>query len=268
MTASDHPFDRAIALQPADDGTLRGATSDEYWNFVSPFGGVTAATALNAILLHPQRIGDPLSLTVSFAGPIAQGAFTVATHLLRSNRSTQHWSVQITQGEQHERVLAAMAVFAIRRPTWALTEAVPPDVPAPADTPHAIPMTGLSWLQRYDMRYMRGRMMEDNPDSLTYSWIRDAPLRDLDFASLVALCDAFLPRLFLRRAKMVAIGTVSLNIYFHQDAASVMEHGDDYVLGIAQASLFNAGFFDQQGQLWGREGKLLATTQQMVWYKE
>ena len=51
----------------------------------------------------------------------------------------------------------------------------------------------------YDMRYVRGRVLAENADSLTYSWIRDAPPRALDYASLTSICDAFFPRIFLRR---------------------------------------------------------------------
>ncbi|MCX7274720.1 MAG: hypothetical protein NTV19_16455 [Burkholderiales bacterium] len=67
--AADHPLDRAIALVAAradDPRCLSGATSEDYWNAVGPFGGVTAATLLNAVLLQPDRLGVPLSLTVRF----------------------------------------------------------------------------------------------------------------------------------------------------------------------------------------------------------
>ncbi len=54
-----HPFDRATQVT-AVDGRLRGAASEDYFAFVGPFGGVTAATMLRAIMQHPERIGDPL----------------------------------------------------------------------------------------------------------------------------------------------------------------------------------------------------------------
>ena len=43
-----HLFDQAIALEPLGGGVFRGHTSERYWNFVSPFGGITAAVLLNA----------------------------------------------------------------------------------------------------------------------------------------------------------------------------------------------------------------------------
>jgi hypothetical protein len=54
---SVHAFDAAIALTPQGDGARQGHTSPAYANMIGPFGGITAAQALNAVLQHPQRWG-------------------------------------------------------------------------------------------------------------------------------------------------------------------------------------------------------------------
>jgi acyl-CoA thioesterase len=264
----DHPFDRALMLERLSSGELRGQTSDAYWNFVSPYGGVTAATVLQAILLHPQRAGDPLALTVNFAAPIQRGDFWITTELVRETRSTQHWAMRIVQGDTRATLVSAIALFGARRNTWSLTEATPPPVMPPDSVPRLQPAAGMQWPYMYDMRYVRGRLMGENNDSITHAWLRDAEPRPLDFLSLTSLCDAFFPRLFLRRPRMVPVGTVSLNIYFHVDQATVSMHGTEPVLAVAQAQVFGGGYFDQQGQIWGRDTRLLATTQQIVWFKE
>ena len=64
---------------------------------VGPFGGATAAVLLNAVLKHDKRLGDPVSITVNFAGPIEDGPFTIAAKPTRTNRSTQHWSMTLFQ---------------------------------------------------------------------------------------------------------------------------------------------------------------------------
>jgi hypothetical protein len=53
-----HPFDQAIALELQPDGHWLGHTSPAYANMVGPYGGITAAQMLNAVLLHPKRLGD------------------------------------------------------------------------------------------------------------------------------------------------------------------------------------------------------------------
>jgi acyl-CoA thioesterase len=263
-----HGLDEAVRLEPAGEGRFVGHTSRKYWNFVGPFGGITAATALNAILQRADKLGDPLSLTVNFMAPIKEGAFTLDTRILRSNRSTQHWAVQLGQEGEAEPALSVIAVFAARRETWALREAKAPEAPPPEACKPFAPRLGIQWPQMYEMRYARGRFGVENPDSLTHAWLSDVPPRPLDFLSLTALCDAFFPRIFLRRPQMAPIATVSLNIYFHVDAGELAREGAGPVLCAARAQVFNKGYYDQEGQVWGREGKLLATTQQIAWYKE
>jgi acyl-CoA thioesterase len=266
VAAQLHPFDDAVRLAPLGEGRFRGHTHEKYWNFVGPFGGITAATALNGLLQREERIGDPLSLTVNFMAPIKAGEFTVETRLVRSNRSTQHWSVQIVQ--EGEPVLGGLAVFAIRRETWRLREAVPPEASTPEDCKLFKARLGIAWPAMYEMRYARGKFGVENPDTVTHCWVSDAPRRQLDHAALTAICDAFFPRIFLRRPQMAPIATVSLNIYFHTDAADLAREGSEPVLCVAKAQVFNKGYYDQEGQVWGRDGVLLATTQQVAWYKE
>ena len=60
---NQHPFDEAVALQAQADGSWLGHTSPAYANMVGPFGGITTAQALTAVLRHPGRLGDPVALT-------------------------------------------------------------------------------------------------------------------------------------------------------------------------------------------------------------
>ena len=92
-----HPFDQAIALELQPDGHWLGHTSPAYANMVGPYGGITAAQMLNAVLLHPQRLGDPLALTVNYAAGVADGPFVLQARPARTNRSTQHWVIELLQ---------------------------------------------------------------------------------------------------------------------------------------------------------------------------
>src|SRR5258708_1692187 len=58
LAKTQHLFDDATRVT-AGDSRWRGQTSDDYWAFVGPFGGATAATILRALIDHPQRAGDP-----------------------------------------------------------------------------------------------------------------------------------------------------------------------------------------------------------------
>jgi len=268
---SSHPFDSAISLEPQVDGAFLGHTSPAYANMVGPFGGVTAAQALNAALIHPQRHGDPISLTVNFAAALADGPFTVTARPARTNRSTQHWVIEMQQ--QGEVVLTGTAFFGLRRDTWGADEHAMPDVPAAVDVARASGAARVEWFKRYEMRFVEGAMpvQWDGTDqglSRTRLWLRDDPPRPLDFASLTALSDVFFPRVWHRRALLVPIGTVSMTVYYHADAALLLRTGSGYLLGQTQAQAFRKGYFDQTAQLWTEAGQLLVTTHQVVYYKE
>lgn len=269
-----HPFDGAVALQWRGDsapGHWLGHTSAPYGNFVGPFGGISAAQMLNAVLLHPQRLGDPVSLTVNFCAAVADGEFLIHARPARTNRSTQHWVIEMMQAG--ETVLTATAVTAVRRSTLGLSEAAMPAVPSPEEAGAQPPFAPMEWLKRYDTRFVKGGFPKplDDADagtSLTQAWLRDALARPLDFASLAAVSDAFFPRLFLRRARFVPVGTVSMTVYFHALAAQLTQVGSGYILGQAQGQHFQNGFFDQTAQLWSQSGEMLVTTHQIVYFKE
>src|SRR5258708_35513954 len=121
-----HPFDSALRLEERADGNYLGHTSDNYWNFVGPFGGMTAATALNGILQRSDRQGDPLSLTVNFMAPIKAGAFTIGTRPMPANRSTQHWSEELKQEGGGGPPPRATRGPPAAHQTWGRPDAVPP----------------------------------------------------------------------------------------------------------------------------------------------
>lgn len=263
-----HPLDVALTLDHVGDGTVTGHTTEAYANMVGPFGGVTAATMLTAALRHPERLGDPVSLTVNFAGPVADGLFVVDARPVRTNNSTQHWSIEMTQDGAV--VTTATAVFALRRDTWSSTEVTPPAAPAPDALAAVAAPEFIRWMGNYDIRFVEGGLegiAGERDESTTTMWVRDSPARPLDFASLTALCDSFYPRVFLRRGEMCPAGTVSLTIYFHSDADDHAAQGEEAVLGTVRGQHFGKNYFDQSAQLWGRDGTLLATSHQVMYFK-
>ena len=264
-----HDFDQAIAMEPQADGTFVGHTSPAYANMVGPFGGISAAQMLNAVLVHPQRLGDPVSLTINFAAALAPGSFVVAARAARTNRSTQHWIIEVLQGG--ETVLTGTVFTAQRRETWSVDEDSMPICPPPDQVPGGEGPIPMEWIKRYEMRPVAGAMPKvwdgSGDSSLTQLWVRDNPPRPLDFASLTALADTFFPRVFVRRATLVPIGTVTMTIYFHADQSQLQASGTGYLMGQARAQAFRNGYFDHTAQLWNEAGVLLATTHQVVYYK-
>ena len=269
MAQNPFDFDQAIALQDSGNGKYSGSTHSAWMNMVGPFGGITAAVMLQAVIQHPDRLGNPVALTVNFCAGVAEGAFEITAKPARTNRSTQHWTIELTQGDAV--VITATAVTAVRRATFSSIESHMPVVTPAAQLSRSAPPT-LPWTERYDMRALKGHLPSvwdgSEGDALTQMWVRDVQQRSVDFVSLTALADAFFPRVYLRRRIRVPIGTVSMTVYFHADAAELAALGREFVLGEAKAQCFFNGFFDQSAQLWSEAGLLLATTHQVVYFKE
>lgn len=269
MTIAVHPFDDALQLETTDAGSLRGRTTPQWANMVGPFGGVTAAVLLRAVQMQPDSFGVPLALTVNFTAPIGDGDFEVVARVARTNRTNQHWVVELRQDGRI--TTTATAVFAVRRDSWSDTEVRPPDVPAPEEvSATAAPDNGIAWLNRYDLHYITGAIPQDGrPDASSTSmlWARDSAQRPLDYPALAAACDVFFPRVFLRRGSFLPAGTISLTTYFHAEEHELDALGADFVLGVARANRFSRGYFDQSAELWSRGGTLLATSHQIVYFK-
>lgn len=272
LETTEHVFDKATRVS-AGDSQWSGHTSEDYWAFIGPFGGITAATMLRAIVEHSQREGDPLALTVNYCAPIAAGPFDLDVRLIKANRSTQHWSVELTQ-QGGETAAFATAVFAVRRPSWSHRPAPRPEAPPFAETKR-YPKSGLkmTWVHQYDFRFVEGQPLFGvaTPSDLTSPfsklWIGDTTPRRLDALSLVSMSDAFFARIFHVRNELVPFGTVSLTTYFHADAEDLIAEDATHVLAVADASVFHKSYGDQTGALWSPSGKLLATTQQIAYFK-
>ncbi len=267
-----HPLDEAIDLKPGAPNTFTGAPHPAYANMVGPFGGTTAAQLLQAAWLHPERLGEPVALTVNFAAPVAEDEILFLARPARTNRSTQHWVIEAQQSG--DTVATATAVFALRRETWSATEAVmPSNLPDPASLARMPSPGPIRWPQSYDMRFIEGPFPEtfdeqEQDHSRSCVWVRDEPERPMDFASLAAMCDSFFPRIYVRRRRRSPIGTVSLTTFFHADSIQLAQVGSQHVLGVAKALNFRHGYFDQTGEIWSPQGQLLASTHQLVYFKD
>ncbi len=266
---NQHVFDQAISLS-GEPNSRKNTISSAYQNMVGPFGGVTAATLLNAVLTHPEVIGSPVSMTVNYLAPIKTDDITIKPRLVRTNRSNQHWMVEVFS--DNDMALTALMIFGVRVESWSETDLVFPEVPS-ADELSSMPTDLLPpWPSQYDMRFVKGNPFvepvgADEPSSESIQWACDKPARKLDFTSLSALCDVFFPRLFVHQRAVVPVGTVSLTVYFHVDAKALESIDSPWVLAHARAGKFTNSYFDHTGEIWSQDGTLLATTNQMAYYK-
>jgi hypothetical protein len=274
MPAADaelHPFDEATALDRIADDAWRGHTSDAYWNMVGPFGGIVAANLFRAAYDQPERVGEPVAFTANFCAVLTKGEFAVLARPARINRSTQHWTMEMSQGDGGA-VATSTAMFGARPDTFAHRLTVPPEAPPFEALPRYNP-AGPGWIERFDFRFAEGAPdWSGQSDALgpARSVLRVAslPPRPLDFVGLVALCDIFFGRIIHVRRRMVPFGTVSMTAFFHATADDLAAQGAAPVLGIADSRVFDRGFHDQSAEIWSADGTLLATTHQTVYFRD
>jgi acyl-CoA thioesterase len=270
LTKAPHVFDDATRII-AGDSSWQGNAGEDYFAFVGQFGGATAATVLRALIQHPERSGDPLALTVNFCAPVVQGEFDLDIRLVKANRSSQHWSVEMTQDKAGV-VTLATAVFAERRPSWSHQPAPFPQATVFEQTlPYA--KIALPWVKQYDFRFVEGEprigsSTKTIPSSaFSKLWIGDRTPRKIDALSLMSMSDAFFGRVFHARNELVPLGTVSMTTYFHTSTEDLAAEDITRVLATADAKIFHKSYGDQNGELWSPNGRLLATTTQITYFK-
>ena len=272
LTKAPHLFDDVTRVT-AGDSRWQGRTSDDYWAFVGPFGGATAATILRALIDHPERSGTPLALTVNYCAPIAQGAFDLDLRLVKANRSSQHWCVELTQGGGEVATLAT-AVFAERRPSWSHQPAPFPQS-KPFEQIRPFPKIAATWANQYEFRFVEGdpgwdgaaAPLTEPASAYSKLWIGDRIPRKIDMLSLMSMSDAFFGRVFHVKRALIPFGTVSLTTYFHADAEDLAAEDTSRVLAVADAKIFYKSYGDQNAELWSPNGRLLATTTQIAYFK-
>jgi len=268
-----HPLDEATLLERRGPEKLAGRTSKHYTNMGGMFGGFTAAVLMRAVLDDERRQGVPVALTVNYCAALTEGGFEISCRERRTGKSTQHWSLELTQGDKV--AATATVVCGMRREVWSHVSAHPPAIAPAGQVPVFDFARSFGWLSSYEMRFVKGEVDFTNRDPnanlrepVTQVWMRDKPNRPLDYVALAALSDAFIIRAFVVRNVFVPVGTVSLTTFFHADEATMRAQGSEPLLGHATAHIFAGGFFDQAAELWGKDGRLLATSTQIVWYKE
>lgn len=269
---TDHTFDRAIALTETATGEWSGQSSPDYANMVGAYGGIVAATLLNSILLDSRHTGTPVSQTVNFCTGLGAGDFHIATKLQRAGKYVQHWNTELTQGDTV--IATSSIVMGARGDTFSHQPTPKPDVPT-ADTIEPMgDIIPLEWTKRYDYRFVNGGVKtfgakrETLGNSQTRVWLADTPRRPLDYLSLAALADCFFLRLIHIRGTMEPMGTVTLTTHFIATPDDLAAQGSDHVLGVVDMNRAQNQFHDQTMQMFGTDGKILATGTQLVWYRQ
>lgn len=255
-------FDTATAITPVGPGAWT-ADVDESWHVrKGANGGVVAAVmlrALTAAVDAPERA--PRSLTVHYPGPFESGPTPVSASVVRSGRSlTTARAEAVRDGKP---VALALAAFSTPFPTVAYADIAMPDVPGPdALEPFVRVEGGPAFAQHFEYRLAAGdRPFVGAERAEAAVWMAPIDKTVLDYPLLAALTDAFFPVIFITQRGPLAAPTVDLTVHFR----APLPAGDTGPwLGVFRTRLAAEGFMEEDGEVWSRDGVLLAQSRQLA----
>ncbi len=261
-------FDRDTAVEPLGAGIYQGRIDRGWWVFAGPNGGYVGAIvlrALQAAVADPSRA--PRSLTLHYTAPPREGRVEVHTRVERAGRSLTTVSARLLQDER----LVALALAAFSKPRGgpelehAMPEVAPPEQAAPLGSPSA---SSVSIHERFDSRFAYGAPLGSGaPRAETGGWIRLAEPRLVDAPLVVSFADGWPPSLFSHLARDVAtrgVPTVDLTVHFRCTLPLAEAKPDDFTLVTFRTRSVREGFLEEDGELWSRDGRLLAHSRQLA----
>lgn len=260
-------LDEAVALEAAGPDRWTAYADPDHESLNGMFGGWTAAVSLAAVIASGDDALRPSALTVNYLGVVPPEATPVIlVEHLGGSRSIDHWRADLRDSESGDVQASASVVLAARRPTEAHDQWSMPDVPSP-DTLEEFHAPGTQG-QRTDIRIISGHESTYGcGDTRTAAWIRMAADRQLDHLQLAYLADQYAPRSFFWGVGLRPSATITMSVYFHATEDELADGGSDYILNEASGTRGTHATSGQQARLWSRAGALLATTEQLVWYR-
>jgi acyl-CoA thioesterase len=255
-------FARATAVAPAGAGAY-AATFDPEWNAPGGAnGGYVAAIVLRAMLAElADAERAPRTLTLHYVRAPHAGPAEVRVTVERSGRNLSTLSARVVQGERL--AVLALAAFAPDYPSALDYAEPPPGAPDPdaiAPLPHrdGAPPIG----QWFEVRPAFGpRPFSGAGEAVTGGWLRLAEPEPLDAPALALYTDAWLPAPFPRLTGPSPAPTIELTIHVRARAALGTE---EPLLARMTSRTSREGFFEEDGELWARDGTLLAQSRQLA----
>ena len=268
LTTSTNPaYD--IALRPAAPGRWTTFAAPEWRN---PGGGLWGGYALGlcvrALEAEPEASGEVLSMTLTYAAGLPSGELDVRTRRLRQGGSIGVWEVELRPQGVEEVGVHGMITMARRPPTPPFAFAALPAAPSPDELPSPDHLAGPLHFgaSAFERRTLDGFPPAPSGDSRSLAWVR--PRNGVwDKALLAMVTDNSAPRAMYALDRVMTT-TLSLTAYLHATAEEIAALGDDFILIECEGRVGGGGASDERSSYWSRDGRLLATSEQLAWYRQ
>jgi acyl-CoA thioesterase len=274
-----HEFDAAIALTQVGDGRYEGKLDRAWWIYLGPNGGFLASIWLNAMTME---VGDPAfhprSLTVQYCARATEGPIEMQATIDRRGRNFTFAHARMFQDGK----LLGTGLGAFNRAPQAANESSPDDDPgaqgsfdhdpmpeaiAPEDIPEvflpdeAVP----DFARRFDYRGALGPMPFSGADkAMSGGWIRLRQPREIDALLIPTLADAWFPAVFTRVQTPVAVPTIDLTVHFRATPPFPASDPGEWCFCRFKTLHVTEGIMEEDGEIWSRDGTLLAQSRQLA----
>ena len=260
-------FDRDTAITELAPGRFRSELSEKWWVVRGPHGGYLTTILLRCLTA---AVGDdarvPRSLSVHFVAAPVQGSIEIAAAVERTGKSLTSASARATQNGE----VVALALGAFSVPWERGFEFSGAEMPAAAsfDDSLQVPTTGDQFppfLGNFDMRWAIGDPpFSGSEHARLGGWFRLAEPQIADAHVVATLMDAWPPVVFPPATTPLVAPTIDLTIHFREPLPVAGASPDDYYLGAFSSKLSHEGFFEEDGELWTPDGRLLAQSRQLA----
>jgi acyl-coenzyme A thioesterase PaaI-like protein len=259
----------SMPLTPAGSGRWTTVAGSEWAN---PGGGLWGGYAIGLCVrvleAEAEAVGEPLSLTLTYAAGLPAGQLDIRTRRLRQGGSIGVWEVEILPAGSDQVGVHGMVTMARRPDTPEFAFATMPVAPPPETLPSPdMGEAGRHYgASAFERRTLEGFPPSPGGDSRSLAWVR--PRNGLlDKALLGMITDKSAPRVMYALGQSVMTTTLSLTAYLHATARELAEVGDDFILVECEGRVGGGGASDERSSYWRRDGRLLATSEQLAWYR-
>ncbi len=256
---------QSLTLDPVAPGAFSGVADPRFEANTGMFGGWTAALLLRAVCDDPRAAGTASSLSVHYVARIPPGTkLRLTVEALGGSASVSHWRSEVRL-EDGTLAASAAVILTRRRPSdaacdWTMPAIVPPESLASSHPPGPFGA-------QIDVRAIHGTPPFARPDLTSLAWVRETSGRAVDPLQLAFLADVYAPRVFHLGTAPRPSSTLTMSLYFLASAEELAAIGDDFVLTEALGTRIEQAQAGSQARLWSKAGKLLATTEQLCWFR-
>ena len=272
MSEDDVTFESALGLTASGAGSDLGVSSwrtqigAEWAQGRAIFGGLVAGLMARALERELPAERTLRSCLISFIAPAAHGEALIEAKLLRAGRALTHGEARLVQnGEPCALMLAA---YGERRQT-SLTVSGPsaPDFEA-AEALSRLPyLEGVTprFTKQIDFRVAGGHFLFMGAERAKLSgYMRYARGGPSDAAGLLGLIDAWPPPVLAKLKKFAPASTVTWMVDVIGELPARGTQSDAFYRYDAECIAAEGGYASCEARVWGPDGRLVATSRQMV----